>query len=376
MMANPISDIRAIVGVSPQTLKISSVRTKKICVQDILSGMKEKPTYYIPVYEPPKLIDLLKSSMVAVINQDLNKEIKESEKEAEKERKLSEIEEALKNRALQTAPSTVPPQSVFLPPEVNVPIVTYTPYTGGQQQAPSANPISNLPDWLKEILQRFQQQQGAPTQPSHSSWQSGMTGEMGHYTSQLSPEKVLGSMQYMTSNFMGLLNRASSEINKYLMEIKDRVELNRKVMVRENRYMVDAVSMFTKAMSKSLADYIRNMVVSIIENGCSYLPVGLAGVLDVRVINNSPLPQAIVFDNVVVKSMDYTISKPRPFTVFAAPAETDIVHIPITVENVDAVDYILDAKKKGAIPIVLSATVGVGPMKQSLTFAEGSVEVV
>lgn len=362
MMTNPISDIRAIVGVSPQTLKVTSVRTKKICVQDILTGMKEKPTYYIPAYEPPKLLDLLKSSMIAVVHQDLHKEIEENEKESEKEEKISEIKRLLEEKAMQNM--SAPIQTAFLPPEVNIPIATYEPYTGGAQQAPPNNPIispiSSIPSW---IWQHFGGQ-GTPSPPASNP------------ISQINPEHILSSMKYLSGNFLNMLNRVSLEMGKRFEELAHRVDLNRTIMVRENRYMIDAVSTFTTAMGKSLADYIRNIVVSIIENGCSYIPVGLAGVLDVRVINNSPFPQAIAFDNVVVKSMDYVLSKPRPFTVFAAPAETDTVHIPVTVENIDAVDYILDAKKKGAIPIVLSATVGVGPMKQTLTFAEGSVEVV
>jgi len=39
---------------------------------------------------------------------------------------------------------------------------------------------------------------------------------------------------------------------------------------------------FSKIITKSLADYIREIILNIIKNGCTYMPVGLAGTLEVR----------------------------------------------------------------------------------------------
>ena len=364
MLTNPISDIRAIVGVYPKYLRVSSVRTKKICIQDILSDNDVKGEYYIPVYEPPKLLDLIKSSMISVIQQDLNKDISESEEQSKKERQLSEIAEALKQRGItlsQSMPSIA--QNISMPSTVDIPVASYKPYNSNTPQSSGIMGIENIIPII---------------QPGHALFPPAPNIQQAQPLPQQYAEvstNVLRNLSFITDNLRDMMREASSDVINMVNSIHNDIELNRQIIVKGKRYMVDAVYVFSKVMSKSLADYIRGMVISLIENGCTYMPTGIAGVLDVQIINNTPIPQAIAFSNVVVKSMNYTLSNPRPFTVFAAPSETDIVHVPIVVENINAVDYILHTKDRGVIPITLEATIGAGPIKQTVTFAEGNVEI-
>lgn len=322
-MPFPLNDIKSMISVIPYELEITSVRTKKICIQDILSRSNINIVSLVPQYEIPKLFDLIKQGMIAVTRASLNEQIKEQENKDKNAEQLSTLKKLLQEKLLENYGSNAPVPTIdFTPVEMNVPL------GGGQMDF---NPFQ--------------------------------------------ANDILSTLIALSKDLKTMFLSLRTTISQYFTAIHKELELNRSVDTQANEYVVDAISLLLKAMSKSIADYFRSMVINVIKNGCAYFPVGLAGKLKVRVINNTPMPQAIAFTDVVVKSMNYELSKPSPFTVLAGPMENDIISIPVLVENVDAVEYILNHKGKGVIPITLISDVRLGPLSQKLEFSEGNVEV-
>lgn len=326
MFANPMSDIKSMLELIPLDIAISSVRTKKICIQDILSKNNVDITSIIKPYEPPKMIDLIKSGLVAVTHDSMQKYTKEQEEELNKENILSNILHSQAINQLQYGVNNLP--SHFSPPMIDVPVPTYSPYYNEQGGTMDYSYPTVLPYTMDTV-------------------------------------SILESLR--NSIYTNL-----SELKSYM---QGQSNINRDIVEKEGNYVISAIDLLGKAMTKSIADYFRDMAISVLKNGCSYFPVGLSGALSIRVINNTPIPQMFAFENVVVKSMNYTLSKPSPFSIITSPMENNVTHIPILVENVDAVDYILQHKGKGAIPITMASKVKVGPLEQDITFYSGNVIV-
>jgi len=369
MLAGP-TDITTMISFNPIELKITSVRTKRICLQDIIAQKNVNLSGLLHPYEPPKMVEIIKNGLVAVTTEELQKDIEQKEKEVKNEETLSELKELLtkkSNEALSYLPP--PPTAIAYPSEMNIPIVSYTPYTGGvmDNNTPSKNlfqpiisPIwQNLPHqiissfpWIGEVHE---------SHPSN--------------TQTINTAQILRAVSDLSHMLAMLRSEVLSAYRKMFTGLRGDIHVNRDVVLKEGENIISAMEIISKAMSKSIADYFRNMMITLLKNGCAYFPIGISGVLSVRVINNTPLPQAMVFDNIVVKSMDYTLSRPRSFTIFAAPRESDVINIPMLVENVDAVDYIINQRNKGVIPVVISSRVKVGPIEQNVVFAEASVPV-
>ena len=338
-------DIKSMVYINPLSLAITGIRTKKICCQDILSSKGVKIEALVPPYQPPKMVDLIKQGLTAVAAKDLAEELKKIEGKFEEKDYLAKIKETLEKQGIEYAlqpkiTSLISPPEVVLPTQVPMPVTT--PPIGGGSIMPQL-PVSYQP------LAGGQQ--------------------------DIANMDLLKKMSEFNQALLSMFNDISSSISKNFLNMQKNFADIETMIKAQSKFVVDTIYTLNKAMTKELADYFYNMLMQMIKNGCAYFPIGVTGYLSLQVSNNTPLPLVAVLDNIVVKSGDYKLSNPTMFTIMAAPMERSTIKVPINVENIDAVDYIVNAKDKGVIPVQLVGKIKIGGMESDIDVFSGSVEV-
>jgi len=326
--------IADLIKIEPVQLTITGVRTKKICCQDILTQKGVNIDGILPKYETSKLVDLIKQGLTAVAAKDLYEKVKKVEEELKSKKALSDIETLLKEQGIQLPPPpNIPTLPNLISPEEKV--IPLTP--------PNAMPLPSPFYGYEPYL----------------------------YGGQQTYEDISSKL----STFIRSLSEFNKNIKSELYNLLKEIKVENTTSQLQHKEIIEVIYTTSKAMTKELADYFRTMLADMMKHSCAYFPVGINGALSLRVKNNTPMPLVAHIDNIVVKSGEYELCKPQSMDIIAAPMEEDIINVPINVENIDAVEYLVNSKDKGVIPVEVIARVKIGGTTQNIRLVNGNVGV-